>query len=326
MQRAAPVARAVGLAIVLIAGPACDDQLIRLGSTAPIPFHFGAPTLVPELASSSRTDNPTLTADLLEIYFTTNRDSATAGDVWCARRASPADPFGTPAPVSGVNSDTFETSSAIARDGLTLWFGSDRPGGTGEVDIWESRRDTRDSAWSAPMNLVGLNTTAADIPRPTGLHDLVMPMASTKVTPKNQVEGNYQTYWASRPNLGAPFATPVAIPELDFQDRSTVDGFLTDDGLTFFFSSSPRALGSDGGGAGALDAGPDADAGVPSSDLFVAFRRHVTEPFTVTQPLTDLNTAYDERDPWLSPDGKVFYFTSDRDGVLNIYVASVAPR
>src|SRR5205814_104093 len=34
----------------------------------------------------------------------------------------------------------------------------------------------------------------------------------------------------------------------------------------------------------------------------------------------------DERDPWLTPDGKTLYFTSDRDGSLSIYTASVQPR
>ena len=46
----------------------------------------------------------------------------------------------------------------------------------------------------------------------------------------------------------------------------------------------------------------------------------------MSQPLDDLNTAGDERDPWLTPDGKTLYFTSDRDGALNIYTALVKPR
>ena len=46
----------------------------------------------------------------------------------------------------------------------------------------------------------------------------------------------------------------------------------------------------------------------------------------MTHPLDDLNTPGDERDPWLTPDGKTLYFTSDRDGALNIYTAAVKPR
>jgi hypothetical protein len=98
---------------------------------------------------------------------------------------------------------------------------------------------------------------------------------------------------------------------------ATVDGFLTDDGLTLFFSRSPATSATDAGG----DAGAAAKA-----DLFVAFRRSTAEGFQVTQPLDDLNTPADERDPWLTPDGKTLYFTSDRDGVLTIYTAAVLPR
>jgi Tol biopolymer transport system component len=58
----------------------------------------------------------------------------------------------------------------------------------------------------------------------------------------------------------------------------------------------------------------------------VAWRRSTNEAFSVTQPLSDLNTPADERDPWLSPDGTTLYFTSDRGGILNIYTARVQPR
>ena len=56
--------------------------------------------------------------------------------------------------------------------------------------------------------------------------------------------------------------------------------------------------------------------------MFVAWRVSTTERFSLPTPLADLNTDADERDPWLSPDGTMFYFTSDRrDGVLQIYEA-----
>jgi hypothetical protein len=322
------IARAGGLLAALASCAAGCGKTLVLGSSSPVPYHFGTPTMVTELASSSRTDNPTLTADLLQIFFTTDRVSGN-GDVWYATRASASEPFGTPAPVTAVNGDSFETSSAISADGLTLWFGSDRAGGVGAVDIWVSQRPSRSGAWSTPVNVVALNTADDDIPRPPGQHNLVMPMSSTKMTANNPVAGNYQTYLAPRANEGAPFAAPVPIPELDYTDRSTVDGFLTDDGLTMFFSSAPLAEPTDAQvpsvDGGKVDGGK-ADGGAPNSDLFVAWRRSTSEPFSVTQPLDDLNTGADERDPWLSPDGTTLYFTSDRGGVLNIYTAQVKPR
>jgi hypothetical protein len=304
-----------GAVCALVAG--CGwGRTVTLGAETPAPYHFGAAKLIAELASTKRTDNPTLTGDQLEIFFTSDRDSGN-GDVWSASRASVGVPFDAPAPVIEVNSSGFETSSAISADGLTLWFGSDRAGGVGLLDVWVSTRPARGAAWSTPVNVLALNSPADDIPRPPGQRGLVMPLASSRV-----VQGLYWTYLAARRTEGAPFGAPVAIPELSYTDRSTVDAFLTDDGLTMFFSSgafSPTPAGD----AGATDAAPT----VTTSDLYVAWRRTTGEAFSDTQPLTDLNTAAEERDPWLSPDGRTLYFTSDRDGgVLAIYSAPVLPR
>ena len=322
--------RPVALIALAICTPACTaGKTVSLGDMNPVPYHFDTPVLVAELASPSRTDNPTLTGDLLEIYFTTDRVSGN-GDVWFATRTTATAPFGTPAPVTAVNEDSFETSSAISTDGLTLWFGSDRAGGVGANDIWVTARATRSSPWSTPVNVVALNSAADDIPRPPGQHALVMPMSSTKTTSANPSGTNYQTYLATRATPGAPFGAPVAIPELDYPDRSTVDGFLTDDGLTMFFSSAPVAEPADAAvsapDGGKTDGGKPGDAGVANSDLFVAWRRSTSDLFAATQPLGDLNTTADERDPWLTPDGTTLYFTSDRGGVLNIYTAAVKPR
>lgn len=306
--------RGIGLHAALLACVGCSaGKTVTLGKLAPSPYHFDPPQLVAELASTSRTDNPTLTGDLLEIYFTTDRDSGN-GDVWFASRKSAAEPFGAPAPVSAVNGSSFETSSAISTDGLTLWLGSDRAGGAGAVDVWVTQRAARGGAWSTPVNVVALNSAADDIPRPPGQQALVMPMASTRPADGNP-SGGYQTYLAARPAEGAPFGAPAPIPELDSPDSSTVDGFLSSDGLTLFFSATPAG-----------DAGVAVDGGAGNADLYVAWRRATSEPFSFKQPLDDLNTPAAERDPWLTPDGKTLYFTSDRDGALNIYTAQVLPR
>ncbi len=291
-----------------VAGAACGaGRVVTLGDGSPRPYHFDAPKLVAEIAApADRTDNPTLTGDLLEIFFTSDR--AGTGDLWFARRAEATLPFDAPAPIAELNTDGFETSAAISTDGLTLWFGSDRSGSMGGIDVWASTRPSRASPWTAPVNVESLNSTADDIPRPPGLHGTVMPMASTRAA-----VGRYWSYFATRAGSGSPFGAPIEIAGVAHANRSTVDAFLSDDGLTLFYSAS---------GFGALDAG----AGGATSDLYVSFRRSVREGFELTQPLDDLNTAGDERDPWLTPDGTILYFTSDRDGQLVIYTAAVQPR
>ena len=41
----------------------------------------------------------------------------------------------------------------ISKDGLSLYFSSDRPGGCGGADIYVSQRSSLDSDWEAPVNL-----------------------------------------------------------------------------------------------------------------------------------------------------------------------------
>jgi Tol biopolymer transport system component len=274
---------------------ACSDRaLIVLGNTAPIPYRFGTPSVITELSAPAKTDNPSLTADLLEIYFTSER-AGTPADVWFARRSSRELPFEPPALVTELSSPTLETSPVVSADGLTLWLASDRPRGLGDLDVWVARRDRRDARWSAPVNLPELSSPGKDIPRPLGLHDSVMPIGSDRDT-----RGYYQIYLAARDSASKRFATPAPLTALELPRESTVDGFLTDDGLTLFYCVGPA---------------------VGAADLFVASRKHTDDVFGQRVALDDLNSDNDERDPFLSDDGELFFFSSDRSGHYEIYVS-----
>jgi hypothetical protein len=262
---------------------------------------FRDATLVAELASDEESDNPTLTADLLEIYFASGRDGGAGDvDVWTARRGSPEEPFGAPEPVSSVNTEEFETSPAVSLDGLELWLGAERDGGLGEQDIWVSRRSTRGDDWSAPVNVTELNSDAKDIPRPPAMAGRVMPLGS-----RRGGEDYYQTFLATRASSSEPFGVPVELSDIQAAGMNNVDAFLTEDGLALYFNRTPGA-------------------GEDTGDLFVAERASPSAPFGAAVPLDSVNTSYDERDPWLSPDGRTLYFSSDRDGTLSIYRAILA--
>ena len=71
--------------------------------------------------------------------------------------------FGLPSPVTELNTNSTDYQPALSKDGLELFFVSNRPGGLGNVDLWGStREDTRDP-WSAPVNLGKVvNSIAAD--------------------------------------------------------------------------------------------------------------------------------------------------------------------
>ena len=97
-----------------------------------------------------------------------------------------------------------------------------------------------------------------------------------------------------------PFGAPTMMVGLTGASTTLDDAFLTDDGLTLFYASAP--------------------VGGTTRDLFVAWRASTADPFSLPTPLHDLDTDADERDPWLSPDGTTFFFSSNRDnGVLQIF-------
>ena len=75
-------------------------------------------------------------------------------------------PWGPPVNLGPiVNSAGNETTPNLSPNGHWLFFGSDRSGGCGGIDIWASHRKDRDDdfAWEPPVNLgCTLNTSAND--------------------------------------------------------------------------------------------------------------------------------------------------------------------
>src|SRR5688500_20408542 len=60
------------------------------------------------------------------------------------------------APVSlgpTVNSPFADNVPDVSRDGLSLYFSSNRAGGSGAGDLWVSRRASVDDPWGVPVNL-----------------------------------------------------------------------------------------------------------------------------------------------------------------------------
>jgi hypothetical protein len=252
---------------------------------------------IAELATDSTEENPTLTADLLHIYFSSNREGSAGADVYTASRSSATGTFGEATRLDQINTDRNETSPAISLDGLTLWVSQEREEGLGANDIWSITRSGVGASWSNPVNVTELNSSADDIPRPPGFGSRVMPLASRR----NQ-DGLFHTYLAERALPNGSFSAPALITELVFDGRSTVDGFLSADGLTLFYASSEED---------------------DQSDLYLAIRPSPDQPFGEPIPLVDVNSLTDVRDPWLSPDGTTLYFTSNGDGDLDLFTAQV---
>jgi WD40 repeat protein len=52
-----------------------------------------------------------------------------------------------------VNSAFNDFGPAISKNGLSLYFSSDRPGGFGDIDLWVSQRPSVEDPWGLPLNL-----------------------------------------------------------------------------------------------------------------------------------------------------------------------------
>jgi hypothetical protein len=252
---------------------------------------------VPDGGSGVDANNPTFTADLLELYLTSGRAGGLGSqDIWVSKRASPNAPWGAPVPVPELNSADLETSAAISADGLTIYFGSDRAGGKGKIDVWSATRPDRNSSWTPPLNVPELSSTDDDMAHPAMGSNLLVLVATRSLAPPE-----WDLLWATRPDQTSPFATPTPITELN-TSSSDVDPYLSGDGLEFFFNSNRVA-----------------DNG---EDLYHATRTSTADNFSEPQPITELNGTSRERDPWLSPDLRYLTFSSNRSGTYLIYQAS----
>jgi hypothetical protein len=265
------------------------------GATSPGPFE--EPQVVAELSDSQvDDDDPTLTPDLLEIWFSSSRSGGLGGsDIWRSIRASTTDAWGEPTAVVELNSDAAETSVAVARSGLEIWITTNRPGGLGGFDVWVANRDDRDSPWSEPSPVPELNSAADDLARGTDRVGLRLMLASTRDTGG----ARYDLFWASRSDAASAWSTPVTISELN-TDQNDADPFLAVDGRTLFFTSNR--------------------AGTAGDDLYTAVRTSPDEPFGSAMPLAELNGPGRDSDPWVSDDLRYMVYASEGDGEqLDLY-------
>lgn len=299
---APPAVARLGLVVAGACLAACGGELVRLGTGDAEPAFGDAGQSVRNLNQERNNEyDPTLTDDLLEIFFISDRPRGLGGkDVWHAVRRDRRDPFDQPELVPAASSQADEESVAVSGDGLTLWVGSRRDGGQGGVDIWFTWRSEPDGMWNPLQPLEVLNSPSDDLPRPPGQAGTVLPIASNR-----RGGGLFQTFFARRVGQSQEFAPLEPLEYLWVDDASMEDGFLTDDGLHLFFRRA--ALGQEG-------------------TLYVTWRTTIEEPFRTDPASLDLvNSAYDERDPFVSADRTRFFFASDRRNAasLDIYATRI---
>jgi serine/threonine protein kinase/Tol biopolymer transport system component/tetratricopeptide (TPR) repeat protein len=115
-----------------------------------------ATNLGPKVNGSFHNNWPTVSADGLELYFSSNRlGGYGASDLYVSTRATTNDLWGDPVNIGpAVNSPAGELVPSLSPDGLSLFFHSSRPGGFGAWgDGYVARRASLSAPWQPAVNL-----------------------------------------------------------------------------------------------------------------------------------------------------------------------------
>ncbi|RLB60878.1 MAG: hypothetical protein DRI90_12670 [Deltaproteobacteria bacterium] len=124
---------------------------------------FGTPVELPGVNTIYDDRDPTLSADGLTVYFTSDRPGgAGSDDIWTAQRSGPSAPFGTAQLVSVASTSVADANPALSSDGLALYFDTSASGGAGERDIWVVTRDSLAAPFGAMQNIGVPNTSDGD--------------------------------------------------------------------------------------------------------------------------------------------------------------------
>ena len=208
-------------------GDACQDD-IWVSRRSSAREAWGAPTKLSALVNTAGPENsPCISPDGLELYFSDGWGVSSSGctparnvyggcDLWVSVRASRGDPWSEPANLGDtINTASNEDAPCISRDGLTLYFMSDQPGGHGNSDIYMSTRPTSTDSWGPPSNLGSTINT--------GSYEGTPYMASDGLSLFfSRGQANYSTggfdsdiYVARRATTTSPWDTPVPFSSLN---------------------------------------------------------------------------------------------------------------
>jgi Tol biopolymer transport system component len=256
--------------------------------------------------SASSEQHPVISPNGLSLYFASDRPGGQgSNDIYVAQRPTLTSAWGAAQNLGAtVNSASGESPGSISPDGREMFIISNRPGGSGGVDIWVMTRTdpNNDFGWSAPVNIGSVvNTTFAD----QNPNYFVDPASGTGTlyfaSDRSSGTADVKDFFQSTRNPDGTFNAPTIINELN-SPGDEVRTAISRDGLEIFFSS--RRAGA-------------------NTNIFVSTRASVSSPWNPPVLIANLNVeGSGSTQPALSSDGTVLYFVSNRpggSGVTDLY-------
>src|SRR6267378_2342734 len=254
-----------------------------------------------------------------------------------------------------INTSSLEASPTLSKDGLVLYFTSNRPGGLGLQDLWVSRRACVECPWEEPVNL-GAPINSAALDNGANLSGDGHPLfffsgrlgghGSTDIYVSRRADPKDDFGWEEPVNLGPDVNTATA-DQKPWYLQSAEDGAgnlyfsrgeptagaqdiyyaaVTRDGETrgpaVFVSELNDPTGNDAGATVRVDGrevffSSFRPGGLGLSDLWTSTRRSIHDPWETPVHLGAAisSTAIDQQTS-LSHDGRTLVWASDRPGGL----------
>lgn len=240
----------------------------------------------------SNEDDPTLRQDELEIYFASDRLGDE--DIYVSTRLSTAAPFGPPVIVNAGTISTFsqETTPELSHDGLLLLFASDR---SGNMEVYYTTRGSFALPWGVPQLLPGVGSFDQETAATPQADATTLLWCSDR----QPTMGGADLWQATIDRGGVTVTDPFRVLELSTTELDCPGNSSGD--MTWQLLESGRA-GTMGG-----------------HDIWYARRTDAGYDPPVNLP--ELNTGAMDGDPWVTDDLERIYFSSNRAGDFDLYVA-----
>lgn len=205
---------------------AADGRLYEV-TRATVSDAFAQPTPMTTLnAPGIKLTFPSITDSGLILVFQRSpagaiHDTDLANDLYQASRSSAGEPFGSAIRLGTNVNVAADLAPHISADGLTLYFTSFRPGGSGGADIWVATRSSVNDPFRPSVNLNNFYpgstiNTASDEYAPSLSRDGLTLFFSDapwgRLRPGGR--GKADLWVSTRPHAQAPFGTPVNLNDL----------------------------------------------------------------------------------------------------------------
>jgi Tol biopolymer transport system component len=215
-----------------------------------------------------------------------------------------------------VNSASVDQGPALSKDGLSLYFASQRadPNAQGAADIYVSQRPSTRDPWGAPVNL-----NAVEPGRPA------INTAGGENTPSFSRDGHYMFFISGRPGGYGDFDIWVSFREHVHDDSAWTTPFNLGAGVnSSAFEGGPSYFENEEGGAPQLYFNRGASQADQSNTQILVADLQPDGMFGNAREIPELNSSRTDSRPSIRHDGLELFFFSSRDGNLDIYVATRA--